>query len=513
MTSKRGRIVLFEYDPLLLKEVRTRMRARTVAVVENLYILAICSIVVMSLFMFSDMDSDLGWELGRSLFRTLTYVQAVLMLFVSPLIAASAITSEKEQKTYDSLRAAPVSSARIVRTKLAAALSCFLMLIIVSLPMVSISFILGGVDPTDLLKAYSFTILCTIAAGAMGLYWSARFERSIAAIPAASITAILVMIVASILQEIDMSALAMLSPIEYLRALYEDLEINFYGKLSPFWIPGLLFPFLLTIYFFLSTTVRLEFPQRRSYLLLRGMGLLLFVALSVFLVGEIAAPQRTVGSARSIVGQALVKYLIAWLLFAPWLGANRPVSESEDRGLHMVSRGDLRWVRKTFLWGPAFVVLLVLAGCPALSAALATVGDLKMPHAFVWITYFGILGLSSVTWALLALRLAGRGSAKRRFIGMAVGYLLSLVIVIAPFAVLGIVSENSENGVPLVIQAVSLLSPATALGFVCDPHMATRSLADIVNLLGRQGMLLVTVGLYGLSTILLLLPSFSRRDQ
>ena len=513
MASNRARAALFAIDPLLLKEVRTRMRARTVAVTANLYILAVCGVVALSLFMFTDVHESLGWEVGRSLFQTITYVQAILMLFVSPLIAASAITSEKEQKTYDSLRAAPISPGRIAWTKLLAALSCFVMLIVVSLPMVSISFVLGGVDPTDLLKAYAFTFLATLAAGAMGLYWSARFDRSIAAIPAASITAVLVMILAPIIEELDFAGLAVISPIQFLQGLFNDLDINFFGSPMPFWIPGLLFLCLFFIYFFVSTVTRLEFPQRRDYLLSRGTALFLFIAFSVLMAGELSGPQRVVGSARASIGQVLLKYCVLLLLFMPWLGANRPVSESENRSNPLVADSDLRWVRRAFVWGPAFGVLLVLAGAPALSAALATVGPLKIPHSLVWLVYFGALGLSSVTWALLALRLAGRGSAKRRFIGMAVAYISAATIVVVPAFVLSATASAAENGVPVAVQVFSLCSPATALGFVADPHALSRQLADVVGVLGRHGTVLATVALYGVATLLLLVPSLRRRDQ
>ena len=117
-------------DPLLIKEFRTRMRARTVLIVELLYIVAICGIVFLGYLFTRSREDAPGWELGSALFRTITYVQAVLMFFVSPLVSASAISGEKEQKTFDSLCVTPVSPRRILVTKLVAALGCFVVLIL-----------------------------------------------------------------------------------------------------------------------------------------------------------------------------------------------------------------------------------------------------------------------------------------------------------------------------------------------------------------------------------------------
>lgn len=503
----------FVTDPLLLKEIRTRMRAKTVVVVDNLYILGTCGIVFLMLLVFGNLGEALGWEIGSSLFRTITYAQAVLMFFVSPLVAASAIAGEKEQKTYDTLCVTPVSARRIVNAKLLAALSCFFMLIFVALPMVCISFILGGVAPADLLKAYVYTFLCTATAGAMGLYWSTRFERSIASIPTASACAVLVMIIAPIAANISFSGLSMISPVTFLNALYADAEIPFLGVGCPFWIPGFVFLLLIFLYLVVSSTIRLKFQHERHYVLLRLLTLLFFICLVAFIVGENVRPFSTPAESRQCMSKVLGNFLVILLLFSPWLGANIHVTRSENRQREIKKFSLVRILRALLVKAPGFVVLMLLSIVPFLAVGLQVAGSLNMPPTTVWLVYLGVICLSTMTWTLLSFYLSDRKTKKGQIVGIVVAYVIVALIVIVPAVMMSIAEDRSENGVSPWIQYASLLSPITSIGCIDDPYAISENLKAVVKPFGSHGQVLITSGFYLMTTALLSVLLFLRRKK
>ncbi len=487
--------------PLLLKELRVRMRARTVVITSNLYILALCTTVLFSVFFIGNLGDALGWEIGRSLYRFLVNAQSLLMLFVAPLVAAAAIAEEREQKTYDTLRVTPAKPGQIVMAKLAAALGCFLMLIMVSLPIASISFILGGVAPADLIVAYAYTLLSTMTAGAMGLYWSARFERSIAAIPAASLCVVLLLVFGPMLAQAGALSLGVISPLAFLEAAFDGTTVAFFGMQCPVWVPSFLILALLFVYFVGAVSVRLRFDRDRRYVLQRLVALVLFVLAMVFTVGEHTASSQP-AEARQTMSFVLGLVLAALFAAAPWLGANRSVAESET------SASPGAWLRRIVVSGPGFVFLMWLITVPVVLMALRTVGNLKIPVLSVWQVHAGVIAPAALAWAVLGAVLAGRTTARRRFAGLTAAYIVMLAVTLVPLIVAGVVSARSPDNVPVWVQALTLISPVSMIGAIAEPQEMQATLKTLIGVIGKEGPLAIASTLY---IVLLLALAFLRR--
>ena len=80
--------------------------------------------------------------------------QYVLASLMAPSFAASAITGEKERKTYEMLLASPLKPSAISLGKLFASLVHLTLLIFASLPIVMLCLPLGGVDLREVLAAW-----------------------------------------------------------------------------------------------------------------------------------------------------------------------------------------------------------------------------------------------------------------------------------------------------------------------------------------------------------------------
>lgn len=498
-------------DPLLLKECRTRLRARTVLIVELLYVCALCGVTLLTLL--SGGRARPSWEAGAALFSTLAYTQAMILLFVTPLVSASAVSGEKEQKTFDSLMVTPVSPRRVVLAKLAAVLAVFAVLLAVSVPFAAVAYILGGVSLRALAVAWSYTLLLTIVMGALGLYWSTRFDRSIASIPAAAVCAVLVGVVLPIFCDSGPDILKTVSPTLFLGNLFDDGRVRWFGLHLPFW--PVAFALLAAVFGgVLSATIqRMRFAEERRYLAMRAFGLAAWILFVAGLLGEMATGSAdTPAEAREQVSKALATLCILLSLVAPWVGSSLPVIRSG--GLASCPRPCAKERLATALLTQpvGFMSLLTGSGCVVLGAVWLTAGSRQLPLTSVVLAMLGVV-LSTLTWALLSFRLADRRTVRGRFIGMSVAYAVAAVFTIAPCVVFNVISERTGD-VPKLLQWISLLSPMSSAALLSASHtLAKTCLAGLAGLLGGAGTWAITPAFYGVLLAILALPIFPSEER
>ncbi len=87
-------------------------------------------------------------DLARSatqVFRFVMIVQLAMICFVAPIFASAAISQEKDSQTYNILLATPLSNAQIVLGSLLSRLFFVLVLLLASVPILSVTMVYGGV--------------------------------------------------------------------------------------------------------------------------------------------------------------------------------------------------------------------------------------------------------------------------------------------------------------------------------------------------------------------------------
>jgi len=496
-------------DPLLLKECRTRLRARAVLIVELLYVCALCGVTLLTLLFGG--RSRPSWEAGAALFSTLAYTQAMILLFVTPLVSASAVSGEKEQKTFDSLMVTPVSPRRMILAKLAAVLAVFVVLLAVSVPFAAVAYILGGVSLRALSVAWIYTLLLTGFMGALGLYWSTRFDRSIASIPAAAVCAVLVGVVMPIFCDSGPDVLKTASPTLFLGKLFTGGQVKWFGAHLPF----CMFAFTLLAVTFggvLSATIqRMRFAEERRYLTMRAFGLAAWILFVTGLLGELATGAcDKPAEAREQVFKALMTLCVLLTILAPWIGSSLPVIRSGmTRASHPIRDAKERLATVLLTQPIGFMTLLIASGCLVVLAVWLTAGSLQLPWSTPLLTILGVV-LSAQAWTLLSFRLADRRTLRGRFIGMSVAYVAATVLTIAPFVVFNIISGRTTD-VPLWQQLVSLLSPMSAAELLGTSHTLAKScMAGLNGLPGSGlGVWALTPAFYGVLLVILALPIYS----
>jgi ABC-type transport system involved in multi-copper enzyme maturation permease subunit len=159
------------------------MRGRRAMLALTAY-LAILLVVALSVYAIAVSSqpadpSQTGESVGQALFVTLSILQAALVIILAPAFTANAISQEREQKTFDMLAVTLVEPASIVVGKLAASLAYLAMCLVASLPVMSLAFLFGGVEPSALVEVFAIEMLFALAFGALGLFFSSFVRRTL----------------------------------------------------------------------------------------------------------------------------------------------------------------------------------------------------------------------------------------------------------------------------------------------------------------------------------------------
>lgn len=160
-------------NPVFRQSSRQRMRgARTYGCLLA-YLLVLGLVVIISYDQFvAHGVQRTTTGLAQMLFDTLVMTQWFLVAFITPALTTSAITMEREQRTYDLLMMTPLSRFTIVWGKFASALAFTVVMIVCGMPLVAVLFLMGGVDVGLMLTLYLGMLATGAVLAAYGLMMS-----------------------------------------------------------------------------------------------------------------------------------------------------------------------------------------------------------------------------------------------------------------------------------------------------------------------------------------------------
>lgn len=173
-------------NPVVLKELRGRMRGARAFVVLTVYLLllgAFTSLIYLAMSGTTTTASgqqSVG-EIGRTLFGGVVGIEMLLVAFIAPAFTSGAISGEREHQTYDLLRTTLLPAHSFVFGKLLAAMLYVFLLLLAAIPLQSIAFFFGGVAETEVILSFVILMATGIQFGAFGLYFSARTKRTLTA--------------------------------------------------------------------------------------------------------------------------------------------------------------------------------------------------------------------------------------------------------------------------------------------------------------------------------------------
>lgn len=116
------------------------------------------------------------------LFPVIAIVQVCIIALITPIITASSISGEKERQTFDVMLTTAMSPFSIVVGKVTSAVIRIMFYVVGSLPIMALSFVVGGLGWSTLFQYLLTVLILAIFSGSIGILCSAVCRRSITAV-------------------------------------------------------------------------------------------------------------------------------------------------------------------------------------------------------------------------------------------------------------------------------------------------------------------------------------------
>lgn len=483
-------------NPVLVKEFRTRMRGTRAYWLLLGYTLLLAGVLAIMYFTFESsrmqpgsspydtLNTQGARDLGRAIYSFIFVAQAIMVALITPAITAGQVTIEREQRSYELLVTTPLRPIDLIRGKLIAAVSFVVLLLTASLPLVSLSFLVGGVSPAEIFFSYLLIALSAFLYGTIGIFWSATLRTTAIATVVTYLTVLSFFILTLVpgLAVVSSSSGALNQPEWPLRSLNPVMatflavqQEYLFSAQVPSWIGGAVLNLLLGLLAATAATTRLEHFDPPHPFWLRFPATLLWGAFGLFLFGPIlggtARGWTTAGAVNQSFGYTLLAMLILVCLVTPvFCTGDLIVRRGENalgrylRGLlpHRAFASDLSCGLPLMLgWTLFFVALLPLAVYANGKGGLYQPARVFLPGLLLCLSVvFGLAGAGNFLSVLLPSRWAA----------CVLTYLVAVVLGILPyFTFIPWTQMPVHPKEPQLLWQFLYLTPGEGLGLLADP--------------------------------------------
>jgi ABC-2 type transport system permease protein len=176
------RVMTLLDNPLIVKDGVSRMRSWRAPLILTVY-LGLLGAFGYTFFVMETVvapaERSGSAQIGASVFTSLAFIQLSLVSLFAPALAAGSISGERERQTFDVLLVSRLSAAQIVWGKLVASVAFMLLLILSALPLFAAVFLFGGIDFEQFVITQLLTVTTAVSIGAVSLFLSAVFRRTL----------------------------------------------------------------------------------------------------------------------------------------------------------------------------------------------------------------------------------------------------------------------------------------------------------------------------------------------
>ena len=179
-------------NPVLTNELRIRMRGKRAYLVLAGHLLLLSALVVLIyIAVYEDTQNysryaygggfqralEASATAGRAIFYGTSLLLLIFVSIIAPAFTAGALVGEKERQTYDLLTITTLSARSIVVGKLNAIMTFIILLIMATLPILSMAYFFGGVAIGEVLISVLVLLVTAAVFSALGLFVSS-FART-----------------------------------------------------------------------------------------------------------------------------------------------------------------------------------------------------------------------------------------------------------------------------------------------------------------------------------------------
>ncbi len=172
--------------PIFDKELRVSSRRRRNYVLRSAYLLVLVVLVAAawSIALLKGSGKSVAWqvsrmaEVGRSLVLMITWFQFLTAQVLAAVMLSNSISDEIRRGTMDVLMTTPINCVQIVLGKLLSKLFQLILMLAVSLPLLAVIRVFGGIQWDYVVSALSITLTTTVFVGSLSMFLSTKFRRS-----------------------------------------------------------------------------------------------------------------------------------------------------------------------------------------------------------------------------------------------------------------------------------------------------------------------------------------------
>lgn len=170
-------------NPIFAFSAIRRMRSARTPLLTTLYSLLLALLAYFTVYgRFMGATVTLGdMRLSVDGYAYMIMLQFALLVLVAPAMTAGSISGERERQTLDLLLVTNTGAVKLVLGKLLESFSFLALMVMCSLPMLSLVLITGGATFAQVLVSVAFLLLTALAALSVGLVCSSLFQRTVTA--------------------------------------------------------------------------------------------------------------------------------------------------------------------------------------------------------------------------------------------------------------------------------------------------------------------------------------------
>lgn len=166
-------------NPIIEREIRTRMRTIKTSIFLTIYLL-IMSLIVW--IFFSSNNSAFNPKVAVDIYRVVAIAQYVILLMILPAVSAVTISGERERQTLELMLCTDISPWKIIFGKIFSSMAYIVLILIATLPFMGIVFLYGGVSILEIVYMMLYFIFSALMVSCIGVYCSVRSRKTITSI-------------------------------------------------------------------------------------------------------------------------------------------------------------------------------------------------------------------------------------------------------------------------------------------------------------------------------------------
>lgn len=154
------------------------IRMTLIITIFNFIIATVTLIGIVSTIEVAKITAQIQYDTFLSIFRFVTAIEFVLIIFLMPALTCGSISGEREKNTLELMLTTKMTPADIVLGKLMAALSTVVLLIVSGMPIISLVFMYGGATIKDIVLLFLSYFVAAYYIGSIGIFASSICKKS-----------------------------------------------------------------------------------------------------------------------------------------------------------------------------------------------------------------------------------------------------------------------------------------------------------------------------------------------